>query len=68
VTPRDVKRLRRRLGMTQAQFGDLVGVAANTVARWERGELGMKATTARLISILVAGETGRKRAATRKRP
>jgi len=29
---------RKQLGVTQADLGELLGVAANTVARWERGE------------------------------
>jgi len=52
MTPRTLKRLRRELGLSQAKFADLVGVTANTVARWERGELGMRPTTGRLIEIL----------------
>jgi len=27
------------LGLSQAELGELLGVAGNTVARWERGEL-----------------------------
>src|SRR5712691_10308278 len=30
---------RRELGLTQAQLAERLGVRANTVARWERGEL-----------------------------
>ena len=54
VTPSEFRRLRRRLDLSQAKFAELVGVAPNTVARWERGELGMRATTARLIRLVVA--------------
>jgi DNA-binding transcriptional regulator YiaG len=57
--PKSVKTLRRDLGMTQTEFGKLVGVARNTVARWERGELGMRPTTKRLITILVEQQKGR---------
>jgi transcriptional regulator with XRE-family HTH domain len=52
MTPRRLHQLRIRLGLTQAGFAARVGVAPNTVARWERGEIGMKETTARLIEIL----------------
>jgi DNA-binding XRE family transcriptional regulator len=48
-----IKTMRRDLAMTQAQFGTMVGVTRNTVARWERGELGMRPTTKRLIGIIV---------------
>ena len=37
----DTKALRRRLGLTQKALADAVGVKPNTVARWERGELGI---------------------------
>lgn len=60
MTPSDLRRLRRRLKLSQAGFAALVGVTSNTVARWERGELGMRPTTARLIR-LVAGPSPRKR-------
>src|SRR5437660_64099 len=30
---------RRELGLTQAELADHLAVSANTVARWERGEL-----------------------------
>jgi DNA-binding transcriptional regulator YiaG len=54
MTPIALRQLRRRLGLSQAKFSALVGVASNTVARWERGELGMKPTTARLIELVTA--------------
>ena len=34
-----IRQIRTRLGLSQAKFGELLGVAGNTVARWERGEL-----------------------------
>jgi DNA-binding transcriptional regulator YiaG len=66
MTPSDVKRLRRRLDMTQARFAELIGVAPNTVARWESGNRAVPPTTARLIRFVV-DESDRKRAGTRKR-
>lgn len=35
----EVRRLRLGAGLTQAQAAEIVGRDANTVARWERGEL-----------------------------
>ena len=32
-----VKRIRERLGKTQAEFAAMLGCWANTVSRWERG-------------------------------
>ena len=37
--PQKIRQIRRRLGLSQAKLGQLLGVAGNTVARWERGEL-----------------------------
>ena len=53
VTGDEVLAIRRRLGLTQKEFGDLVGVASNSVARWERGELGVRESAARLMKLLV---------------
>ena len=48
VTSKDVLALRRKLGMTQHQLAELLGVSANTVGLWERkeGPLKMQARTA----------------------
>jgi DNA-binding transcriptional regulator YiaG len=48
----EFRQLRQQLGLSQARFAALLGVAPNTVARWERGELGMRGTTARLIELV----------------
>jgi DNA-binding transcriptional regulator YiaG len=48
----DIKNLRERLGMTQVEFARLLGVAPNTVARWERGELGLSHSSLKLFSVL----------------
>ena len=37
----DLRASRLTLGMTQATLADALGVARNTVARWERGEMRM---------------------------
>ena len=41
TTPRPayITNLREALGMTQAQFGDAVGVDKMTISRWERGTM-----------------------------
>jgi transcriptional regulator with XRE-family HTH domain len=39
MTPAELRALRAGLGLTQLGLARRVGVAANTVARWERGEL-----------------------------
>jgi predicted ATPase/DNA-binding CsgD family transcriptional regulator len=42
MTPEELGQRRRRLGLSQAQLGNALGVAGNTVARWERGELPLR--------------------------
>src|SRR6184192_3931043 len=37
--PDDLRRRRRQLGMSQAELGRSLGLASNTIARWERDEL-----------------------------
>ena len=39
LLPTELRARRQRLGLSQAQLAGQLGVAANTVARWERGEL-----------------------------
>jgi transcriptional regulator with XRE-family HTH domain len=48
----EVRRVRKRLGLTQRAFAVRVGVNPNTVARWERGELTVGSTAAILIRLL----------------
>lgn len=44
--------MRRRLGLTQKQLAERMTVEPNTVARWERGELGVSASAAdRLMQV-----------------
>ena len=54
-----IKPLRRRLGLTQKALADALGVHANTVARWERGELGIStAMVDRLDRIVDSRRSG----------
>jgi len=52
----ELRRLRRRLGWTQAQLAEAVGVTRNTAARWERDEIAIRPTAERLIHLLAAQE------------
>jgi transcriptional regulator with XRE-family HTH domain len=45
----ELRKLRKKLGWSQAQLAREVGVAANSVARWERGEMAISEPAARLI-------------------
>ena len=39
MTGTELRKERKRLGLSQAKLADALGVTANTVARWERGEM-----------------------------
>lgn len=45
----------RRLdaNLTQAALAKLIGVTANTVARWERGEVAITVPMARLLALVL---------------
>jgi DNA-binding XRE family transcriptional regulator len=52
MKPAELKRARKALGLTQESLARRIGVAPNTVARWERGELAMPLDASRLIDVL----------------
>ena len=51
----EVRAIRDKLGFTQEQLAREVGVHKNTVARWERNELAIRESTARLLAFVVNG-------------
>jgi DNA-binding transcriptional regulator YiaG len=52
---REIRAIRKRLGLSQSKLADVVGVQRNTVARWERDELQIGEPAARLIRIIGGG-------------
>ena len=52
MTGAQIKRLRKELGYTQARLAEEVGVTANTVARYERGELSPSPPVRKLLKLL----------------
>src|SRR5262245_45229759 len=58
---RELQGIRKRLGWSQAQLAEAVGVASNSIARQERGEMGIRECLARLIR-LIAEQTTRNEA------
>jgi transcriptional regulator with XRE-family HTH domain len=61
MTAGDVRRLRKRLGLTQVELGELTGVHAMTVSRWERGTVAIREQTAKLLRLLEASKRTRTR-------
>jgi transcriptional regulator with XRE-family HTH domain len=52
VKASDLRRRRAALGLTQLSLARRLGVAANTVARWERGELPVPPQASKLLGVL----------------
>jgi DNA-binding transcriptional regulator YiaG len=49
-----IRRFRQRMGWTQTQLAQEVGVTRNTIARWERDEMGISGAAAKLLTLLIA--------------
>ena len=47
-----LRKQRKALGMTQIELAKALGVTGNTVARWERNEVGIPEPAARLVLLL----------------
>jgi len=54
VTGLQLHAIRQELALTQAALAEAIGVRPNTVARWERGEIGISEPTARLVEKIAA--------------
>ena len=48
----ELRRLRKRMKLTQRQLGQRLGVTDNTVARWERNEMKINEPAVKLVRIL----------------
>ena len=50
-----IRNIREKLKLTQAELGERLGVAGNTVARWERGEVQPEHPRNARIGVVRAG-------------
>jgi DNA-binding transcriptional regulator YiaG len=48
----ELRRIRKRLGLTQVELADRMGVHWNTIARWERNVVRITEPSARLVRLL----------------
>lgn len=55
-TPDQIKRLRKSMKMSQAEFGKVVGVEQSSVCRWERGYENPNGSAALLLRDLFERE------------
>ena len=62
MTGEEIKALRLRLGLTQTELGEAIGVFWNTVSRWEAGK--MEPST---LALRALAELGRKRSRIQKK-
>src|SRR5262245_10989194 len=51
----ELKTIRQNLGWTQARLAQAVGIATGSIARQERGELGISEPLGRLLRVIAAG-------------
>lgn len=52
MSPKQLKALRHTLRVTQSQLAKQLGVARNTVTRWEAGTRGISTIAERLLKTL----------------
>lgn len=53
--PDEVRGVRERMGLTQAQFSKLTGIGEATISRWERGRLLQNRANDRYLRLLASG-------------
>ena len=51
MTPPDFRAIRRRLGLTQAALGEMMGVSGRSVQRWESGKVEIPGPASLLMGI-----------------
>jgi DNA-binding transcriptional regulator YiaG len=61
MTGHELRAVRKRLRLTQPALAAQVGVHWNTVARWERDEVGISEPVARLVRMLAKQHPPRRR-------
>ena len=49
---KELRRIRKRLDWTQVQLAEAVGLSANSIARQERDEIGIREPVAKLVKLL----------------
>src|SRR5207245_10010529 len=56
MTSKKIKKIRAKLGLTQRELAELVGIAPNNIAKQERGELGIHPAVSKLARIIAGLE------------
>jgi len=58
---KELRRIRKQLELTQVQLAEKLGINPNSVARQERGEIGISEPVARLVKMISKQKGGKKR-------
>jgi transcriptional regulator with XRE-family HTH domain len=61
MAPDELRRVRERLGWTQADLADALGVHRVTVAKWEAGDRSIPEPVARLAARILKEERQKKK-------
>lgn len=59
---KELREIRKRLGFSQSQFAEQLGITASSVARQEQGVIGISGSTAKLARLLAELERQKGRA------
>src|SRR5262245_10382191 len=60
LTPGEIRSLRERLGLTQAELARLTGIGEASISRWERGQLIQSRALDRYLRLLAGNPENRK--------
>lgn len=58
LRPEEIRFLRTHLGFSGADFASKIGVSPETVSRWEKGTVNMKAAVEKLLRVLILSKAG----------
>jgi DNA-binding transcriptional regulator YiaG len=61
VSAEELKTLRDRLGLTQAELAELIGVGWNTIARWETAQREIPPMAMKLLGYIEREARGKQR-------
>jgi transcriptional regulator with XRE-family HTH domain len=53
MTGKELRAIRQRLGLTQVLFAERLGITSNSLARQERGVMGIGGSTVKLAQLLL---------------
>ena len=58
MTGEELRKIRLKMGLTQVQMAEEIGVTSNALAMWERDERKISEPVARLVSLLAKNRKG----------